>query len=259
MFYERMLEEHKMLEKRIKELEETVKKFPEGKIFSAKNGKYTKWYLTDGKTQTYLPKRKRKLAEKLVTKKYLQLLIEDYEQEKRAIEFYLRHYNPNTCKAHSLLLKNPEYKDLLLPHFKPLSDELAEWSESPYDSNTKYPEQLIHKTILGKYLRSKSEVLIDTVLHKYKIPFRYEAVLKIGDSILYPDFTIRHPQTGKVFYWEHFGLMDDMNYIQNMSNKLRLYASNGIIPSINLITTYETQDAPLTIELVEKIVRYYFL
>ena len=38
MVYERMLEEHKMLEKRIKELEETVKKFPEGKIFSAKNG-----------------------------------------------------------------------------------------------------------------------------------------------------------------------------------------------------------------------------
>lgn len=259
MLYERMLEERIRLDKEIHRIQEKVKKLPEGKIFSAKNGKYTKWYLTDGKTQTYLPKRKRKLAEKLAAKKYLSLLLEDYEHEKRAIEFYLRHHAAGGSKAEALLLKNPEYKELLLPHFQPISEELYEWSNGLYESNTKYPEQLIHKTMTGKCVRSKSEVLIDNVLHKYQIPFRYEAALQIGDQILYPDFTIRHPRSGTIFYWEHFGLMDDKNYLLNMSQKLRLYASYGIIPSIQLITTYETKETPLTIELVEKIVRYYFL
>lgn len=98
MFYERMLEEHRQLEKRIQELENALEDFPDGKIICAKNGKYSKWYLTDGKTQNYLPKRKRKLAEKLAAKKYLTLLLEDLTHEKMAIEFYLRHHNSEGSK-----------------------------------------------------------------------------------------------------------------------------------------------------------------
>ena len=259
MIYERMLDERRQIEEKIKELQQMLQQFPEGKIFCAKNGKYYKWYLTDGKTQTYLPKKKRKLAEKLAAKKYLSLLLEDFIHEKRAIDFYLRHHNSKGSNAEQLLLRTPEYKDLLLPYFKPISQELYEWSTSPYDSNTKYPEQLTHKTFSGSYVRSKSEVLIDMVLRNYKIPFRYEAVLQLGDTAIYPDFTIRHPQNGKFFYWEHFGLMDDKNYVQNMHFKLKLYTSHGIIPSIQLITTFETKDIPLTVEVIEKIVKHYFL
>ena len=75
----------------------------------------------------------------------------------------------------------------------------------------------------------------------------------------YPDFTIRHPKTGEIIYWEHFGLMDDPSYYQKTFSKLQLYASYGIIPSINLITTYETQEHPLSADIVEKIVKHYFL
>lgn len=258
MLYERMLAERKELEAKIKELRLMLKNFPDGKIFCAKNGKYYKWYLTDGKTQTYLPKKKRALAEKLAAKKYLTLLLEDFLHEKKAIDFYLRHHNSQGSKAEKLLFQTPEYKDLLKPYFKPLSQELSEWSASPYDSNTKFQEQLTHKTFSGGYVRSKSEVLIDAVLKSYKIPFRYEAALQLGDTVLYPDFTIRHPKTGKFFYWEHFGLMDDKGYIQNMASKLRLYSLHGITPTIQLITTYETQAVPLSMEMVEKIVRHYF-
>lgn len=236
-----------------------LRQLPDGKLFCAKNGKYYKWYLTDGKTQTYLPKKKRKLAKKLAAKKYLSCLLEDLTHEKKAIEFYLRHHNSKGSTAQQLLLQIPEYKDLLLPYFKPVSQELYEWSTSTYESNTKYPEQLTHRTFAGNYVRSKSEVLIDMILRNHQIPFRYEAVLHLGETVLYPDFTIRHPETGKFYYWEHFGLMDDKNYVQTMHSKLKLYTTHGIIPSMQLITTYETKDVPLTVEMIEKIVRHYFL
>lgn len=96
-------------------------------------------------------------------------------------------------------------------------------------------------------------------LYKYKIPFRYECILQLDDIFIFPDFTIRHPETGEVFYWEHFGMMDNPNYSKKVLSKLQLYISNGIIPSIQLITTYETKENPLSSEVVEKIVEHYFL
>lgn len=96
-------------------------------------------------------------------------------------------------------------------------------------------------------------------LHTNKIPFRYECILHLGNTTIFPNFTIRHPKTGKVFYWEHFGLIDNTAYCQNMHSKLQLYTSHGIMPSIQLIATFETQSHPLCSEMVEKIIEYYFL
>ena len=74
-----------------------------------------------------------------------------------------------------------------------------------------------------------------------------------------PDFTIRHPKTGEFYYWEHFGLMDDPAYSKNAYSKLQFYASCNIIPSIQLITTFETKDIPLSSEMIESLIEYYFL
>ena len=117
----------------------------------------------------------------------------------------------------------------------------------------------MHKGSSGNYVRSKSESMIDMVLYIHKIPFRYECALTLGETTLFPDFTIRHPQTGEVFYWEHFGLMDNAEYSKNACSKLQLYTNHGIIPSIQLITTYETKEHPLTADVIEKIVEDYFL
>ena len=93
---------------------------------------------------------------------------------------------------------------------------------------------------------------------KIQFTFRYECALQLDQIIIYPDFTIKHPRTSELFYWEHFGLMDNPSYAQNVPNKLRTYISNGIIPGINLITTYETQANPLSVEAIQKLVEYYF-
>lgn len=97
------------------------------------------------------------------------------------------------------------------------------------------------------------------MLYTNKIPFRYECALSLGDVKFFPDFTILHPKTEQVFYWEHFGLMDSPGYRQNVFSKQQIYASHGILPTVQLLTTYENQDHPLNIELVEKMIHYYFL
>lgn len=191
-------------------------------------------------------------------KKYLSLCLEELEKEKRAIQFYLKHHDSD-CKSEQLLTQSSEYQKLLSPYFTPLSEGLTEWMNSPYEQNTSYSEHLTNKGFSGNFLRSKSETIIDMILHMHRIPFRYECALHLGESTIFPDFTIRHPKTGDFYYWEHFGLMDDPSYANNAFSKLQLYNSHGITPSVQLITTYETKEHPLSAEVVEKIVEHYFL
>ena len=101
--------------------------------------------------------------------------------------------------------------------------------------------------------------MIDMLLHTNRIPFRYECALQLGEITIYPDFTIRHPRTGNFYYWEHFGMMDHPAYSKKVSSKLDLYISNKIIPSVQLITTYETQDHPLSSDWINKLIEHYFL
>ena len=157
-----------------------------------------------------------------------------------------------------MLLEHPGYGQLLEKHFVPINEELLRWQNAPYEKSNKYEEDLIIKGTQGKMLRSKSEAIIDMMLYKNKIPFRYEEKLVLDDITLYPDFVIRHPATGEFYYWEHFGMMDEEDYMDHACDKIRLYCKNGIIPSLNLITTYETKRHPLSVEKVESIIQEYF-
>ena len=230
---------------------------PEGKLIFARNGSTYKWYLSDGKTSTYLPKKQRHLAEQLALKKYLSLELEDAIQEKTALDFYLRHHNSNSGKAKKLLTEIPEFQTLLSSHFTPTNQELNHWMHSAYEHNTNYPEQLTHQTGFGYAVRSKSELLIDYALHANNIPFRYEAALTLNNTTIYPDFTIKHPKTEKIIYWEHFGMMDDPSYYKNIFPKLKLYVANGIIPNTNLIITCETKDEPLDTKQINDMIQIF--
>lgn len=139
------------------------------------------------------------------------------------------------------------------------TDELAEWCNSPFEHNRYKTEALVHQTISGQSVRSKSESLIASELFLNNIPFRYECILNLGDRIMFPDFTIRHPVTGEYYYWEHFGMMDKPDYARSTIDKLNSYVEHGIIPSINLITTYETSNHPITQLKIANVVKEYFL
>lgn len=252
------MREHEKLERRIQDVQSQLDSFPKGELICTKNGKNYKWYIKGGGNLTYIPKKNEQLAEQLALKKYMTVKLRESEEEKKALELYLNKHM-RIRKAEELLKEESRYHHLLKKHFTSLSQELDEWMNLSYKQNENYPEQLLHKSLSGHLVRSKSEALIDMYLYINKIPFRYECELQLGDTLLYPDFTVKHPKTGQIYYWEHFGIMDNDSYAQNAFMKLQLYNSNGIIPSVQLITTYETKEHPLSTAVIENVVQNYFL
>lgn len=254
-----MLQTKKKIEEQVRMLEKQIKEFPPGKLVGAKNGNYYQWYQSDGHKTEYIPKKNKELIEKLAIKKYLTCQLEDLSNEKKAIESFLKYYKEEIPKTEILLQEDTEYRNLIAPYFKLKSDELQEWAHASFEQNPNHKEDLIHKSVSGNLVRSKSEAIIDTLLYTNHIPFRYECVLIFDKLKYYPDFTIKHPKTGKIYYWEHLGLMEKEGYVKKSFSKLQTYALNGIIPTINLIITCETKDSPLSADVVTRIIEEYFL
>lgn len=144
-------------------------------------------------------------------------------------------------------------KALLCAFLKDLQKELKAVNAflKSYESGSSKVEQLLSQP--------SYQTVITQALFMHKIPFRYECALKLENSTYYPDFTIRHPETGEYFYWEHFGLMDTPGYSKNAFQKLNIYCQHNIIPTINLITTYETKEHPLTSQNIENLIQEYFV
>lgn len=197
------------------------KKFPQGELLCHQNEKRFKWYVKYPERTTYLPKRKKELAEILALKKYYVYRKQELEGELAVCRAYIHKMQPLEGITEELLVHS-EYGRLLSRYFMPMQEELIKWQNAPYEKSDKYKENLIVKGTQGKMLRSKSEAIIDMMLYKNKIPFRYEE-----------------------------------DYMDHACDKIKLYCKNGIIPSINLITTYETQRHPLCVEKVESIIQEY--
>lgn len=147
---------------------------------------------------------------------------------------------------------------MLKSSYKSKSDIINEWLNDDYIKKTSYSENIKHKTLSNQNVRSKAEAMIDTALFHNKIPYRYECLLELGELSFYPDFTILHPKTEKIYYWEHFGMMDNNRYAVSAISKLQTYCLNNIIPSVNLIVTFETKENPLNMYQIDKIICDYF-
>lgn len=257
IFYNRLLKQKTNIEQKIADIEKKLLPCPEGHLTFSRCGKYVNWYHKTPGRKRYIPTSERTLVQQLALKKYYTLQLESLSQELTAINSYLSRCAHNNHKLENFFEKSPEMANLAgsLCSFQ---NKQQLWANETYQKNPLNPEGLIHKTTLNYNVRSKSEVLITYVLSNKGIAFRYECGLALNGSIIYPDFTIKHPKTDEIYYWEHFGMMDSEAYITRTTNKLKLYITNGIIPSIQLITTYETKEHPLDIETVEMLVDFYF-
>lgn len=247
------------LNTQIEDLQKKIAALPEGNLLCVRNGNYVKWFLSNGKNPIYIPKKNRSLAEALALKKFYQLQLKELTSKQKLLETQLQDCMEPAADAMALLDSDSCFRELLEPHFRTFSTELLEWAAEDYEHNPSHPEFLTHKTFSQYNVRSKSEVMIANALFSNRIPFRYECVLTLDQTNFYPDFTIRHPKTGERIYWEHFGMMDKPSYCSSAFNKLRIYAEHGIIPTINLITTYETHNTPIDSVKIQNIVHEYFL
>ena len=252
--------------------ESIVKILPDGKLNCTHNGRYVKWFLSDGNNISYIHKKDRQLASKLALKKFLLSRIDDNKRLLATCE------QCNSTNIQSeLLLKDNNFRKLLTDYpenskhiycnrdlfrdfhneqFQPVIDS---WLSEEYNHNEAYPQALKHPCPSGNVVRSKSEAMIDLLLNQYGIPYRYECELKLDNISFYPDFTLFNPISGQLVYWEHFGMMDDPQYSLNASRKISRYIAGNIIPGINLIMTFETSSNPLSGIIAESKIEEYLL
>jgi len=250
--YEIMLGEQRELLKQLNELQEELSKLPEGKLLCAKNENRSKWYISDGKNKTYLSKKERVFAAQLAERKYIEYKIEDCNRKLYATTMFIRHYRPEISKSEALL-QNEFYRELLDSRFTTWDEYVSNWANSKYEKSLEHPEHLIVRTKAKTMVRSKSESMIVSELYANKIPFHYEEKLDLENGLFYyPDFTIMHPRTGQIFYWEHFGKVDNPDYCSNMLKKLKIYAENEIYININLIVTTESKDHPIDPGMIQQ-------
>ena len=247
------------LDREIRSLQSKLSTFPPGKFLATRNGKYFKWYRYINNQKFPISKKDKYFAEKMAEKNYLMCCLEDMLLEQKALNEHIHTLSPNYGKASSFLNTPSEALRLYTRHHKLLDEKIIEWINTPYKKNTNHLKDLIYNTVTGEKVRSKSEVIIYTTLLKYNIPFHYEEEISFGNEILYPDFTIMHPKTGKIYLWEHFGAIEKKKYQDNTFKKLKTYIQNNYFPTINLITTYETISDPIDPLYVEKLIEYYFL
>lgn len=250
------------LKSRITRLKRKLSSLPEGTLgYYIVNG-YPRFYRCIGRKKTYLGLNNQELIRKLVMKDYCLRKLKEYEAEFSANEAYLK----TRLIADDTLLKrlsDPQYLKYLencpgVTDLPPSKEEMAIWMHAPYETNPAYPENLKYRSLDGTYMRSKSETGIAAVLSRHNIAYRYECRLDIGNSSIYPDFTILHPKTGEQFLWEHFGMLDKDTYRRSMFKREETYIKNGYYPGVNLIYTWESDKHPLDLTYVENLVNFYF-
>lgn len=247
-----MLEKQKMLKQQIEILNRTLRSAPEGSIhFYKSNGKiYCYWQIYDNgnRKRKYLGQNDSNLKYALVRKKINRALLTDYTAELTELE---------NC-ANKLGFSRAE-KVMKQEGVRAVIIECCEkWADEDYDTNDYFKDKCLHPGPNGKYVHSKSEANVFWELYDWYLPAQYERKLMLDDRKVFPDFTIKHPVTGQILLWEHFGMMDAPEYAQAAYEKISLYMKHGYFPGENLIVTFEDQTHPLTHQRIELEIQYHF-
>ena len=253
------------LTQQIDDIDKKLRSMPEGTLVCSKNGSHYKWFCRTGSraggsngTRIYIPRSEISQARILAQKAQLSGRREDMSHECASLEHFLHHYPADIHRREKKVLQNPGILELIGEETS-IRDDLIIWQNSNYIRLTDHPETLTVSIPGGQMVRSKSEAMIAAALMENGIPFHYEEALVLSGMTIYPDFTIRHPNSGKLYFWEHFGLMDNKNYRNAVFLKLDRFAENGILPGDTLIITFENAEHPMNINYVNTMIDYFFL
>ena len=235
------------LEKSLKKNEET-----EGYlVISNSHGRQQYYHVDSEKKKRYISPKNNKLISSLAQKSYDQMLLKELHKQETQIKKALSLLpSQNISTIYENL--DPRRKSLVTPHF--LTDEqyVERWLSVKYEGKPGYDDDLKYTTDRGEKVRSKSEKIIADKLYALGIPYRYEYPVHIkGYGTVYIDFVILDVKSRKEIYYEHFGKMDDPEYINRNLPKLQSYPQNNIVFGKNFIATFESTKHPFDINTLD--------
>lgn len=242
-----MTEDLARLEELYDKLSTELATLPTGSLSKKDDGIYRSCYENGKQYMVKLNTAENDLLYKLKKRRYITKALPVLNKRKKQCINYLKAdklYDP--IKIQSLLPS--QYNGLNgLDIFLEDDINIDEWLENDYIQGQMYMENKKYLSAHGLTTRSKSEALIGIRLAESNIPFKYEPSLNLGNNIFYPDFEILLTKRRRIVYWEHFGMIDNPDYVLKMLYKLNEYAKHGIYLGYNLIITFENLSHPLTL------------
>lgn len=246
------------LEKVLGIKQESLKHAPSGSVRIVRKKRTNQFYLRENDKDLqgkYIPRSQYKLASALSQKIYDKKIVPALQKEIAYIKDFLKNYEEFNVASACQNLPVIRYKAA-----EPLtlsdSEYVEKWLAVEYRHKAFDPDTPLLFTENGERVRSKSEVIIADTLRGNGVPYRYEYPVLINRNInksmkrdvvnFHPDFCCLNVRTRQVYYWEHFGKMDDPEYAKRAVEKISLYQANGYNLGKNLIITMETIPCPMS-------------
>lgn len=209
----------------------------------------------------YLRKSEIHKIQALAQKGYIKEAKRRTQEELDYLHFFISNYPENTFDDLYPSL-HASRKKLVDPVRLPDDIFISKWLSQEYQRlGFSDNETSSFYTGKGIRVRSKSEILIADKLDTSGIPFLIEYPLYLsGYGWVYPDFMILDIRDRSIKFWEHHGMMDDKEYVNNsFLSKTQHYIANGYFPGVNLIQTFESSKYPLSTKIIDDYIKKYLL
>lgn len=207
----------------------------------------------------HLSKRKdAELIENLALKDYYSKLIPVIEEEIAAIDVLLSLEEKETIPMVYESL-HPERQKLVKQIENTRKQLIDDWNNLEEIPSEPRSGSYYIPTDRGELVRSKNEFQIANALFRAGIPYKYEYPYEATNGkTLHPDFYVINPSTGQTYYWEHFGMMDDSEYVMNsFMYKIKLYSLGGLVLGKNLIATFSCGAYPIDRKTIDITIKSY--
>ena len=239
--------------------EKVIAKAPTGNVRASKCGNSIQFYYYDESTEKrngqYMSKKEREKAGKIVEREYLEKLRRTCVERKAEVEKVMQMLaNTDPQKVlHSMPAAKQQVLAKIILDDKEFVDK---WQSKPYQGKP-FPENFPEiYSDRGERVRSKTEKIIADKLYREGIPYRYEEPLFLrGYGEVYPDFRLLNVDTREEVILEHLGMMDDLEYVEKATRKLRLYERNGYFLGKQLLITFETGKEPFDSRIFENMLK----
>lgn len=256
---EELVKQYDEITKVERQIAHDISELPKGKLrISNSRGKPIYFIKTETGEQ-YIKKNQFEYAQKLAQRSYLEDLRKEIVKQKICISKFLQTYSEKSLiKPYQKLSK--ARKEIVNPIYVTNEEYARQWEEQPFKPKIIANNESEIYTEKGERVRSKSEKIIADKLFMMNIPYKYECPLNInGFGIVYPDFTVLNVRERKVYYWEHFGMMDNEQYCNNAIRKVETYQKGEITQGNELLLSFETSSRPLNINYIEGIINTYLV
>lgn len=252
-----LISEYEKTKKILQNARDELEKMPEGKVrVYQRNKQYYIYDMTQNhKTGVYIKCKDREKAYQIIQREYCEKIAKKLEKRKKLVSQLLKDID-ETDPAYIYEKFAKAKKPFINPYVLDAQTLVKHWESVEYEGK-QFPEGLPEiYTEKGERVRSKTEKIIADKLLKENVPYRYEFPTRLrGFGTIYPDFTIFGVHSRNNIILEHFGMMDEPEYLDKAINKIQQYQLNGYVMGKTFFMTMESSRIPFDSRVLDGIIK----